>query len=489
MAGDWDGNGSVTIGLYNQTPGGELSRTFFLATSNTAGAAYNVVRLQNTPIDGLPCSGRWNSGTSSDSVGVLDLETLEIKLGAQINPNEPIQLLQSQSLLFSQESEEFIFGEISPAESPGQPSLGAAPIVGNWDVSGVNVPYEGHAWAEVSPETHFFVGKLNEALSAPETHLHSVVVIRDGELCSETYYNGWRRTLPNNIKSASKSILSALYGIGIERGDLSSGNQKLLRLQNQFPEPYKSNIPSTLSVYHMLTMTAGLRDSSNIAWNDNIHLGPMGATSDFSDYVITEFMGSGSNLNPGEMTYSTGLTHLASFLISAATLTDTRTYGDQHLFGELGTRAVRWDHEPTDNANSPAAGGWEMWMLPRDMAVFGQMILDQGDWNGSNVVPPSWVTESTDAVELRPNVFPYSVGDNYGYWWYTFYYPLSEGGPLAKTLAARGRGGQMILIVPDEKLVVVITSKWSNVANPFSQALDNEDRFVAILSALRPLAE
>ena len=128
--------------------------------------------------------------------------------------------------------------------------------------------YTGFNWPVGDPADYFDVAALNAALANPDDHSHGVVVICEGERCAESYYHGWRAGLPNNIKSASKSIMSLLYGIAVDQGILAGGDQQAIPLAAQFPAPYNAQIPAELTAYHMLTMTAGLRDSAQSADNE-----------------------------------------------------------------------------------------------------------------------------------------------------------------------------------------------------------------------------
>ena len=133
--------------------------------------------------------------------------------------------------------------------------------------------------------------------------------------------------------------------------------------------------------------------------------------------------------------------------ITRATGMSALKFGDQSLFGPLGISTRRWRADPEGNNN----GALDLYLRSRDMAKIGHLYLNQGVWDGKQIVPAEWVAEST----LKHTESPIAgwKGGDYGYlWWVT-----SIDGHAA--FFAAGTGGQYIYVIPDLKIVSVITSE------------------------------
>jgi len=183
-----------------------------------------------------------------------------------------------------------------------------------------------------------------------------------------------------------------------------------------------------------------------LAWTEN-GLGPgMVASPDWIDWVLSQPL---VNTPGNNFSYSTGLTHVGSELLSRVTSTSSRDFAMQELYQPLGIAPARWDFEP--NEGGPFVGGAEVWLRPRDMARFGQLYLDDGCLSpgdscpaGQQLVRKDWVTWTTSDL----------TGAKYGGWWWVESF---AGHP---TFHALGHGGQHIFVIRDLQMVVVITSSW-----------------------------
>jgi len=177
-------------------------------------------------------------------------------------------------------------------------------------------------------------------------------------LAGEAYYDDYDATMANCLKSVSKSVLSALVGLAIEDGLLRGPDQRVSELlPAYYAKPSEPRLGRT-SIHHLLTMTGGQ------PWTDPTHLGPMFRSPDWVDHVA----GLPFEAEPGaRWTYNTGLTHVASALLTEETGEPTHTYARRRLFEPLGISVTRWDRD----LQSRDFGGAEVWMRPRDMARFG----------------------------------------------------------------------------------------------------------------------
>jgi CubicO group peptidase (beta-lactamase class C family) len=274
------------------------------------------------------------------------------------------------------------------------------------------------------------------ALAGELPRLHSLLVSVRGELVLERYFNGTRATRPANVKSVSKSIVSALVGIAIARGTIPSVDAAL---STWFPELEKAADPrkAAITIEDLLAMRSGLESTSNRNYGAWVNSG------NWVQYVLSRPLLAPPGL---VMDYSTGNTHLLSAILTRASKTNTWQFAQDALARPLGFTLARWPRDP----QGIYFGGNDMELTPRQMIAFGELYLNRGHVGGKAVVPERWI-EASWQVRGRSNW----SGDRYGYgWWirdlagYRAYY-------------AWGFGGQYIIVVPDLQLVVATTSTSS----------------------------
>jgi CubicO group peptidase (beta-lactamase class C family) len=281
--------------------------------------------------------------------------------------------------------------------------------------------------------------------------LHSLLVSRRGELIYERYYNGARVTRPANIKSASKSVISALVGIAVDRKLIAGVNTPIV---TYFPELARDPDARKreITVENLLTMRSGLEGTSNRNyaawvlsrnWVQHALARPMFAT-------------------PGEaMEYSTGNTHLLSAILTKASGTSTWQFANDALARPLGFTLAQWPRDP----QGIYFGGNDMLMTPRQMVAFGELYLNKGQVNGRQVLSEAWVEQSCVGRrrEFRPDRFnpnrfdpargPDPTRDRqYGLGWWVYEIEGHD------TCFAWGFGGQYVFLIPDLDLVIVTTA-------------------------------
>jgi CubicO group peptidase (beta-lactamase class C family) len=273
------------------------------------------------------------------------------------------------------------------------------------------------------------------AAAAELDRIRSLLVSWRGSLVLERYYNGARAATPANIKSAAKSVISALVGIAIARGDIPSVRQPLVGLLPDEPAFRSDPRKQRITVEDLLSMRAGLEPTS---------FGSYGAWVSSPNWVRDALRRPMVDDPGGRMLYSTGSTHLLSAALTRATGTSTYAYALRHLARPLGIDLRPWTRDP----QGIYFGGNDMYLTPREMARFGQLYLDGGVANGRRVLPQAWIDSSWAVRTYSP-----WNGHGYGYGWWT---RTSRGRPVH---FAWGYGGQFVFVVPSLRLVVVTTSE------------------------------
>ncbi|HEU4563879.1 MAG TPA: serine hydrolase [Gemmatimonadaceae bacterium] len=289
--------------------------------------------------------------------------------------------------------------------------------------------------ARVVPDEARLARAYERAAELPR--LRSLLVQWRDTLRAERYFHGARRDAPANIKSASKSVVSALVGIALADGELRSLDQtvgELLPADSRGLEAEKRAI----TVEDLLTMRAGLESTSFGNY------GPWVSSRDWVRDALRRPMVAPTGSAGGPMIYSTGSSHLLSAILTRATGTSTYRFADRRLFRPLGIRLRPWTTDP----RGIYFGGNEMRLTPREMLAFGALYLNRGRApDGRQVVPERWV----DSSWVPRTTSPWN-GHGYGYgWWHR----EVRGRDVH---FAWGYGGQYIFVVPSLRLVVVTTS-------------------------------
>lgn len=274
---------------------------------------------------------------------------------------------------------------------------------------------------------------LRRAAELP--NLRSLIVMRDGEeLVAERFNGGPDLNRTVNIKSASKSVVSAMVGIAIERGVLKGVDQPVLsELAAYAPGDYDPRLRQ-VTVGNLLTMQAGLARTSG----DNY--GRWVSSPNWVRYALSQPFVEEPG---GAMLYSTGSTHLLSAMLTESSGRSTWALAQEWLAEPLGVQIPQWERDP----QGIYLGGNQMAMSPRGMARFGELYRLGGAIDGRRIVPKAWIERSWN----RATTSPWS-GQGYGYGWF-----IAQAGEHP-VYSAWGYGGQMIYIVPSLALTVVMTS-------------------------------
>jgi CubicO group peptidase (beta-lactamase class C family) len=292
------------------------------------------------------------------------------------------------------------------------------------------------SWPVSAPEAQRMDADRLERAAAALAELPytwSFLVVRGGDLVFERYFHGSARNQSNNVHSASKSIWGAAIGIAIDQGKIPGADAAIA---TTLPSRYASAMDpetKTTTVRDLLTMTSGSR------WTENTTETRIERTPDWvaATLRLPRAAAPGTRFN-----YSTGDTHLSSAVLTAATGTTACEFVHRNLLAPMGIVAEHWGRDP----QGYFSGGYNFYVTPRELAKFGLLYLDDGRWQGKQLVPADWVKAS-----MAPQV---DAGAPYRYG-YDFWLRDLAGHHVAM---AWGFGGQMIYIVEDLDLVVVLTT-------------------------------
>lgn len=265
--------------------------------------------------------------------------------------------------------------------------------------------------------------------------LRGLLVVRDDKLIIEKYFQGTDKYDAFNVHSITKSITSALVGIGIDKGMIPSEEEKVMKY---FPE-YKNqvdNLKNELTLKHLLTMKGGFAH-----WD---------AYSTPKESLVDI----GINKKPGtNFRYFTGSQAILSAIVTKSTKQNTKEFAQQNFFEPIGVKNGFWRLQ-----DGYYCGGGESYYTARDLARIGQVYLNKGKVGSRQIVSQNWIEKSfvsyTDSSRNFRRLDDYKeVGYGYG-WWLLDY----QG---HKIYAARGKGGQYLMVIPEINALVVIIQEWN----------------------------
>ncbi len=292
---------------------------------------------------------------------------------------------------------------------------------------------------------------------------HSVLIYKDDRLVLEEYFSGpdenWGTdigivqhadTVLHDMRSVSKSVVSACIGLAISQGKIKSVDQPVFDFFEDYSQ-YNNEGREKLTIKHLLTMTSGLK------WNEDI---PYDNPENSEIQMINSGDGIGFVLSrplvakPGTVwTYNGGTTELLAEIIQRTSGKNIHEFAKEFLFEPIGITNSEWTISPSTNSPAAASG---LRLRSTDMLKFGILYLYDGRWGEKQIVPKEWVNESLTSMIVRPD------GGGYGYQFWIFDYLIQE--KKLTIPAAVGNGDQRIYLDKGNHLLIVTTAgnynKW-----------------------------
>ncbi|WP_248929775.1 serine hydrolase domain-containing protein [Paenibacillus hamazuiensis] len=301
-------------------------------------------------------------------------------------------------------------------------------------------------------------------------NLHSFIVIRNGYIVAEGYNSTTDRQTKQQVKSVTKSITSALAGLAVSEKKLAGADETL---GDFFPEAAQDATKAHIKLSDLLIMRSGLEWDNT---NERSSLEMM-SSSNWQQYILDKPVVA----EPGTTyNYSNGNAHLVGLAVEKATGERLQDYAVPRLFAPLGISNFGWDTDPQGHSN--AAFGLEL--TSRDMAKIGLLYLQDGEWDGKQVLPKKWVEQTISKGKDRK----YTDGTlgGYGYFWFLKKISTEQEEPFDSDMFyAAGSEGQRIFVIPGQNMIVVLT------ANNTQDDYMPEKQLVSLMRAVedtKPLA-
>ena len=304
------------------------------------------------------------------------------------------------------------------------------------------------------------ISKLLNLISTIEIpDFRSLVVIKDGGLLIEEYYNTyWRETI-HDIRSAGKSITALCMGIAIDQGFVKSENESVYSF---FPEV---NIPkerrqknSEITIKHLMMMSSGL----NADTDDGSSPGNVGNWIGQENWVshvlnLDKVFESGS-----KWVYNDASPMLCSAIIQKTTGLSMADFAEKYLFSPLGIREYYW----YKSRQGITGGMGNLYITNLAFSKFGQLVLQKGKWGEQQIVSSEWIDKMTSPlIEVSSNGPP---ADGYGYFWYLGHKDIGD--EQINYLFATGNGGNKIFVIPSKSMVISVQSSSYGTGRGHGQA-------------------
>ena len=260
----------------------------------------------------------------------------------------------------------------------------------------------------------------------------SMLIVRHGYVVFEKYYKSTSEEL-RSLKSVTKSFISALLGIAIEKGLVQSTDQKMIEFFPDYNE--RNDINSTVrevSLHHLLTMSAPL----------SFFPSPKSLELLFKSHLDGRLK---VNFN-----YNNSCAEMISIILTSVSKLTAANFADKYLFKPIGIETYSWLE-----SNGISSGGIGLSLRTIDMARFGYLYLNKGSWDGKQLIPETWIDLSTK--NQISGLIAGEYADSYGYYWW-----LDEANGYKFYFALGLPGAKIIAVIPELDIVIVTTSS-SNV--------------------------
>ena len=289
------------------------------------------------------------------------------------------------------------------------------------------------------------------------------------------YFNAWwhpyyRDTNLHTLQSVTKSVVSALVGIAISRGDFPDLDTPVLRF---FDEASVGNVDErklNMNLRDLLTMSDGLEWNENLAYTDPQNsFAVMTKDPNWVTHTIDLPMAQ----EPGTaFNYNSGATLLLGHIFNLATGIDIEEYAVEHLFSPLGIQHYYWDRTPFGLTDTQEG----LYLSTRDLAKITRLYLQGGRFDGRQVIPRSWIDDSLAPAFLTKK----NDREGYGYLWWS--QPYTHKNIEHMAYFGKGFGGQRPILLPDLDMVIVVTG-WNILpGQPFLHAEEAITRITAAVA-------
>lgn len=289
------------------------------------------------------------------------------------------------------------------------------------------------------------IAKFVRAADEKVNSMHSVMILRHGKVIAEAWWAPEDATKPHVLWSLSKSFTSTAVGLAVEEGKLSIEDRVVGFFPDDLPAEPSENLRK-MQVKDLLTMSTGHADEPNVRQSQD---------------WIKSFLAHPLPHPPGTFfRYNTPATFMQSAIVQKVTGKTVVDYLQSRLFDPLGIQPPRWDTNP----QGISLGGYGLFLKTEDIAKFGQLYLQNGKWEGKQLIPATWVQQATSKQVSNGDNPSSDWNQGYGFQFWRCRHNAFRGD---------GKDGQFCVVLPDQDAVVVMTANTTNMQAQLSLVWDH----------------
>jgi CubicO group peptidase (beta-lactamase class C family) len=291
--------------------------------------------------------------------------------------------------------------------------------------------------------------KFVEAADKNVNTMHSFMIVRHGHVIAEGWWNPEAADKPHILNSVTKSFTSTAVGLAISEGKLNLDDPVLKFFPADAPSELSENLKA-MKVRHLLSMSCGHDSEPKV-------VGGAPTVKQFLALPVPHVPGT-------HFQYNTLGSYVLSAIVTKVTGQTERDYLQSRLFEPLGIEVTRWDTSP----EGVSLGGYGLYLRTEDIAKFGQLYLQNGKWNGKQLISPEWISQATskqieNAEESHSKIGP-DWKEGYGFQFWRCRHNAYRGD---------GAGGQLCLVIPDQDTFIAITAQTGNFNGEMNAVWDN----------------
>lgn len=299
-------------------------------------------------------------------------------------------------------------------------------------------PWPTDSWSVSTPEEQGMdSASLARIVETVGTYRQdSFLIVRHGRIVADAYYAPFVPGIAHDQRSITKSVIGTLTAIQLHKGMLDSVDQRVMDLFSDRKIENVDDWKKAMTVQSLLDMTSGM-DWTERYYTPNETLMQMFRSPNRTAFALDRPM----VREPGTtFNYGGGNPYLLSALINQKSGRSAQDFAMKELFLPLGIKSAAWGRNDVQGVTDGQSG---LFLTPHDMARFGYLYLRNGQWEGKQIIPSSWVERAREGKVITPRGYHYA-----NLWWSL---------PGRGAFMARGRHSQLILVIPRLDVVAVMT--------------------------------
>ncbi|MCA9120611.1 MAG: serine hydrolase [Planctomycetaceae bacterium] len=265
--------------------------------------------------------------------------------------------------------------------------------------------------------------------------MHSFMLVRHGHVVAEAWWQPEAADRPHVLWSLSKSFTSTAVGLAVAEGKLNVDDHVTSFFPNDLPPNPSTNLKA-MRIRDLLTMNAGHQDELN--WRQAEHW-----TKAFLAHPVPHKPGT-------HFRYNTPATYMLSAVVQKVTGESVLEYLTPRLFEPLGVEKPDWETSP----QGISIGGYGLYLRTEDIAKFGQLYLQKGEWNGKQLIPAEWIEQATSRQVSNGSNPDSDWEQGYGFQFWRCRHGAFRGD---------GKDGQFCIVLPEQDAVIAITANTGNM--------------------------